>query len=41
MTITEQTLIADIATGVPSSIRVFQHHGVDFCCGGKRPLALV
>lgn len=39
MTITEQTPVADIATGVPSSIRVFQRHGVDFCCGGKRPLA--
>lgn len=41
MTITEQTLIADIAAGVPSSIGVFQRHGVDFCCGGKRPLAVV
>jgi regulator of cell morphogenesis and NO signaling len=38
MTITEHTLIADIASGVPSSVRVFQRHGVDFCCGGKRPL---
>jgi regulator of cell morphogenesis and NO signaling len=38
MTITENSLIADIATGIPSSVRVFQRHGVDFCCGGKRPL---
>jgi regulator of cell morphogenesis and NO signaling len=38
MTITEDTLIADIATRLPSSVRVFQRHGVDFCCGGKRPL---
>ena len=41
MTITEQTLVADIATDVPSSIQVFQRHGVDFCCGGRRPLAVV
>ena len=40
MTITEQTLIADIATDVPSSVRVFHQHGIDFCCGGKRPLAV-
>ena len=39
MTITEQTLIADIATDVPSSVRVFHQHGIDFCCGGKRPLS--
>ena len=39
MTITETTLIADIAADVPSSVRVFQRYGVDFCCGGKRPLA--
>ena len=39
MTITENTPIADIATSVPSSIHVFERHGVDFCCGGKRPLA--
>jgi regulator of cell morphogenesis and NO signaling len=41
MTITEQTLIGDIAVDVPSSVRVFQHHGIDFCCGGNRPLGAV
>ena len=40
MTITETTLIADIAAGVPSSVRVFQRYNVDFCCGGRRPLAV-
>jgi len=40
MTITEKTLIADIATDVPSSARVFQRLGVDFCCGGKKPLGV-
>ena len=39
MTITDQTTIADIAAAHPASVRVFQRHGVDFCCGGKRPLA--
>lgn len=38
MTITEQTTVAEIATGIPSSVRVFQQHGIDFCCGGKQPL---
>lgn len=41
MTITEHTLVADIAAEIPPSVRVFQRHGVDFCCGGKRPLAVV
>ena len=41
MSITEQTTVADIASAIPSSIRVFQRHGIDFCCGGKTPLAVV
>ena len=41
MTITEQTPIGEIAAAVPSSVRVFQRHGIDFCCGGKRPLSAV
>jgi regulator of cell morphogenesis and NO signaling len=40
MTITETTPIADIAASVPASVRVFQRHGVDFCCGGRKPLAI-
>ena len=36
MTITENTTIAEIATALPSSVRVFHRHGIDFCCGGKR-----
>ena len=39
MTITEATTVAEIAASVPSSIRVFQSRDIDFCCGGKRPLA--
>lgn len=38
MTITDQTLVSEIATQEPSSIRVFQRYGIDFCCGGRLPL---
>ena len=41
MTINPTTRISDIALHVPSSVRVFERHGVDFCCGGKRPIAEV
>lgn len=39
MTITETTTVAEIASALPSSVRVFQQHQIDFCCGGKMPLA--
>lgn len=41
MQITENTPVADIAASVPSSIRVFQERGVDFCCGGRKPIGVV
>jgi regulator of cell morphogenesis and NO signaling len=41
MTITASTLVADIATTCPATIKVFQRHRIDFCCGGKVPLAEV
>ena len=41
MTITEETTIAEIASSVPSSVPVFQRYGIDFCCGGKRPIGTV
>jgi regulator of cell morphogenesis and NO signaling len=37
--ITADTLVADIAAHHPRSIEVFERHGIDFCCGGRRPLA--
>jgi regulator of cell morphogenesis and NO signaling len=40
MNITETTTIADIASAIPSSVRIFQRHGIDFCCGARTPLAL-
>lgn len=39
MDITAETTVAEIATTVPATIRVFQAHHIDFCCGGKIPLA--
>lgn len=39
MEITANSTVADIATAQPGSIRVLQHHHIDFCCGGKIPLA--
>lgn len=30
--------VADLARDSPATIRVFQRHGIDFCCGGKRGL---
>lgn len=41
MKITETTTIAEIATALPSSVRVFQRHGIDFCCGGRKPIGVV
>jgi regulator of cell morphogenesis and NO signaling len=40
MVITENTTVADIASAIPSSVRIFQRHGIDFCCGGKTALAV-
>ena len=41
MTVTPQTTIAEIASAMPRAIPVFQKHGIDFCCGGRRALAEV
>jgi regulator of cell morphogenesis and NO signaling len=38
MEITAATLVADIAAYHPRSIEVFERHGIDFCCGGRRAL---
>ena len=41
MLITAESTVADIATHAPATIPVFQRHQIDFCCGGKSPLASV
>jgi regulator of cell morphogenesis and NO signaling len=32
--------VREIALNQPSSIRVFEQFGIDYCCGGRKPLAL-
>jgi len=39
MTLTSESTVADIATTLPATIAVFQQHHIDFCCGGRIPLA--
>lgn len=38
MTVATQT-VRDIALENPSTIRVFEEFGIDYCCGGRMPLA--
>jgi regulator of cell morphogenesis and NO signaling len=38
ITPTTQT-VRDIALHQPTAIRVFEHLGIDYCCGGNQPLA--
>ncbi len=32
--------VREIALNQPSSIRVFEQFGIDYCCGGQKPLAV-
>ncbi|MCG3182835.1 MAG: Iron-sulfur cluster repair protein YtfE [Planctomycetes bacterium] len=41
MTITNDTLVGQLAAEQPLSTRVFARHGIDYCCGGGRPLGEV
>ncbi|PYQ68319.1 MAG: hypothetical protein DMF53_00370 [Acidobacteria bacterium] len=41
MNITPQTQVSEIVVHNPASTRIFHRHGIDFCCGGKRPLSEV
>ena len=36
---TSSSTLADLAVTHPAAARVFYRHGLDFCCGGRRPLA--
>ncbi len=38
-TITADTTVAEIVRAVPSRARIFENLGIDYCCGGKKPLA--
>jgi regulator of cell morphogenesis and NO signaling len=39
MQFTPSTTVAELAAAEPATIKVFQRHKIDFCCGGKIPLA--
>jgi regulator of cell morphogenesis and NO signaling len=36
---TRETMLGDIVAARPALARVFERLGLDYCCGGKRPLA--
>jgi len=35
----QETTVAEIAASSLAAVRVFERLGIDYCCGGKRPLA--
>lgn len=39
MSFTKETHVSEVAVSAPATIKVFQRHGIDFCCGGHRPLS--
>lgn len=39
MPIATTETVREIALNQPSSIRVFEQFGIDYCCGGRKPLA--
>jgi regulator of cell morphogenesis and NO signaling len=38
-TLNAELTVGQIAAEMPASIRVFERHQIDFCCGGKVPVA--
>ena len=38
MTLTTTKMVRDYAIETPQTIPVFEKLGIDFCCGGNRPL---
>ena len=38
MNVTATTTVAEIAASSLAAVRVFEKFGIDYCCGGKRPL---
>ena len=39
MTANRTQTVREIAIGNPATVRVFESLGIDYCCGGKRPLS--
>jgi regulator of cell morphogenesis and NO signaling len=40
MTVMTERTIGEIAAETPAAIRIFERHGMDYCCGGGTALAL-
>lgn len=40
-TMTAETTVGEIVRAVPNRSRIFENLGIDYCCGGKKPLAEV
>lgn len=40
-TITPETTVGELVRAVPARSRIFENLGIDYCCGGKKPLAEV
>jgi regulator of cell morphogenesis and NO signaling len=38
MTFDKNQTVREIAINNPTTVRVFENFGIDYCCGGKRPL---
>ena len=38
-TLTTNTTLADVAGTSLAAVRILENHGLDYCCGGKRPFA--
>jgi regulator of cell morphogenesis and NO signaling len=38
-TITPETSVGEIVRALPARSRIFENLGIDYCCGGKKPLA--
>lgn len=41
MLVSPDTTVATIAVTFPESTRVFERYGIDYCCGGHRPISEV
>lgn len=39
MSLVMEKTVSDIAVERPASLRVFEQLGIDYCCGGKKPLS--
>jgi regulator of cell morphogenesis and NO signaling len=37
--VTAQTVVRDLAGRYPATLKVFEDHGIDYCCGGDKCLA--